>query len=162
MWSYATSQTRSGRSGSQLRSFPRVHRLVAPGRRCPFALASSRATAQSRHGWSSIASARSRQLDDELLAHRGRERRGNPDMVERVVVVVQAEQERADHRAGALLVPAEAGDHAISRALVLHLDHRALPGAIGRVETLCHDTIEPGALEAAEPVRRKRSIARSR
>src|ERR1700719_2579122 len=55
------------------------------------------------------------QLDDELLAHRGRERRGDPDMVERVIVVVQAEQERADHRAGALLVPAEAGDHAVSR-----------------------------------------------
>ena len=33
MWSYATSQTRSGRSGSQLRSFPRFHRLVAPGSR---------------------------------------------------------------------------------------------------------------------------------
>src|SRR5258708_12870677 len=70
-------------------------------------------------------------------------------MVQRVIVIVEAEQERADHRAGALLVPAEAGDHAISRALVLHLDHRAFPGAIGRVETLCHDTIEPGALEAA-------------
>ena len=27
------------------------------------------------------------QLDDELLAHRGRERRGDPDMVERVIVV---------------------------------------------------------------------------
>jgi hypothetical protein len=48
MWSYATSQTRSGRSGSQLRSFPRFHLLVAPGSRCPFALASSCATAQSR------------------------------------------------------------------------------------------------------------------
>src|SRR4029077_5225480 len=106
--------------------------------------------------------AQRRQLDNELLAHRRRERRGDPDMVERVIVVVQAEQERADHRAGALLVPAEGGGHAISRALVLHLDHRAFPGAIGRVETLCHDTIEPGALEAAEPVRRKRSIARSR
>ena len=31
MWSYATSQTRSGRSGSQLRSLPRFQRLVAPG-----------------------------------------------------------------------------------------------------------------------------------
>src|SRR5580704_4900675 len=106
--------------------------------------------------------AQRRQLDDELLAHRGRERRGDPDMVERVIVVVKAEQERADHRAGTLLVPAEASDQAVSRALVLHLDHRAFPGAIGPVETLCHDTIEPGALEAAEPVRRKRSIARSR
>src|SRR5207253_662563 len=104
--------------------------------------------------------AQRRQLEGELLAHRGRERRGDPDMVERVIVIVQAEQERADHRAGALLVPAEAGNHAISRALVLHLDHRALPGAIGRVEPLCHDTIQPGALDAAEPVRRKRSIAR--
>ena len=106
--------------------------------------------------------AQRRQLDDELFAHRGRERRRDPDMVQRVIVVVEAQQERADHRAGALLVPAEARDHAVSRALVLHLDHRAFPGAIGRVETLCHDTIEPGALEAAEPVRRKRSIARSR
>src|SRR5215472_15017235 len=105
--------------------------------------------------------AQRRQLDDELLAHRGPERRGDPDMVERVIVVIEAEQERADHRAGALLVPAEAGDHAVSRALVLHLDHRPFPGAIGRVETLCHDTIEPGALEATEPVRRKRRVARS-
>src|SRR5215472_2247415 len=37
-------------------------------------------------------SAQRRQLDDELLAHRGRERRGDPDMVERVIVVVEAEQ----------------------------------------------------------------------
>src|SRR5215468_1161846 len=106
--------------------------------------------------------AQRRQLDDELVAYRARERRRDPDMVERVIVVVQAEQERADHRAGALFVPAEAGDHSVSRALVLDLDHRAFPGAIGRVETLCHDTVEPGALEAVEPVRRKRSIARSR
>ena len=63
---------------------------------------------------------------------------------------------------GALLVPAEAGDHAVSRALVLHRDHRAFPGAIGCLETLCPDTIEPSALEAVEPVRRKRSIARRR
>jgi hypothetical protein len=59
MWSYATSQTRSGRSGSQLRSFPRFHRLAAPGSRCPLALASSCAAAQSRQGWSSSAPARS-------------------------------------------------------------------------------------------------------
>ena len=30
--------------------------------------------------------AQRRQFDDELLAHRGRERRGDPDMVERVMV----------------------------------------------------------------------------
>src|SRR5262249_14263671 len=65
--------------------------------------------------------AQRRQLDGELPAPRGRGRRGDPRMVERVSVVVEAEQERADHRAGAMLVPAEAGDHAVSRALVLDL-----------------------------------------
>jgi hypothetical protein len=30
--------------------------------------------------------AQRRQLDDELFTHRGRERRGDPDMVERVIV----------------------------------------------------------------------------
>src|SRR3974377_751577 len=37
--------------------------------------------------------AQQRQLDDELLAHHGRESRGDPDMVERAIVVVEAEQE---------------------------------------------------------------------
>src|SRR5262249_24915078 len=36
--------------------------------------------------------AQRRQLDDELFAHLGGERRGDPDMVERVIVVVEAEQ----------------------------------------------------------------------
>jgi hypothetical protein len=44
--------------------------------------------------------AQRRQLDDELLAYRGRERRGDPDMVERVIVVVEAQQQRA------IIVPA--------------------------------------------------------
>src|ERR1700752_2799813 len=35
--------------------------------------------------------AQRRQLHDELLAHRGRERRGDADMVERVIVVVEAQ-----------------------------------------------------------------------
>ena len=71
MWSYATSQTRSGRSGSQDRSLPRFQRLVAPGMRCPFAAASSCASAQSRHGWSvERVLAQRRELLDELLAHR--------------------------------------------------------------------------------------------
>src|SRR3989442_1021230 len=52
---YATSQTRSGRSGSQLRSLPRFQRLLAPGRRCPVAFASVCASTQSRQGWPSSA-----------------------------------------------------------------------------------------------------------
>src|SRR5215831_901123 len=158
MWSYATSQTE--RLPAQI--FPAVPPAGRTGQ--PLSL---RAGVLLCHGpippWMVFERVRAqrRQLADEVLAHHGGERRGDPDMVERVIVVVEAEQERADHRAGALLVPAEAGDHAVSRALVLHLDHRAFPSAIGRVKTLCHDAIEPGALEAAEPVRRKRSIARN-
>ena len=83
-------------------------------------------------------------------------------MVEREVVVVETEQEGADHRARALRVPSEAGDHAVGGAGVLHLDHRPLAGAIGRVEPLGHDAIEPGALEATEPVLGERAIARGR
>ena len=82
--------------------------------------------------------------------------------VQRMLVVVEAEQKRADHRAGALLVPAKAGDHAVGRALVLDLDHGAFPRAIGRIETLGHDAVEPGPFEATEPVLRHRAIARGR
>src|SRR5262249_59908164 len=96
----------------------------------------------------------------ELLADRVRERGGHADVVQHTIVVIEAEQERADHRPRPLLVPAEAGDHAVGGTLVLHLDHRALAGAIGRVEALGHDAIEPGALEATEPVLRHRAIAR--
>jgi hypothetical protein len=103
-----------------------------------------------------------RQLGDELPSHLGGERRGDADVVERPIVVVEAEQERADHRPGTLLVPAEAGDHAVGGARVLHLDHRALAGAIGRVEPLGHDPVEPGALEAMEPVLGESPVAGGR
>ena len=83
-------------------------------------------------------------------------------MVQRALVVVETEQQRANHRAGAVLVPAKTGHHAIGRALVLHLDHRALAGAIGLVEPLGHHAVEPGSLEATEPVLGQRVIARGR
>ena len=57
-------------------------------------------------------------------------------MVERALVVVQAEQQRADVRARAVLVPAEAGDDAVGGALVLDLEHRALARLVRRVEPL--------------------------
>ena len=57
------------------------------------------ASAQSRQGCSSSASSRSGASSiDELLALGLRERRGDADVVQRAVVVVEAEQERADHR----------------------------------------------------------------
>src|SRR5439155_101782 len=57
-----------------------------------------------------------RQVGDELLANRVGERRGDADVVQRAILVVEAEQKRADHRAGAVLVPAEAGDHTVGGA----------------------------------------------
>jgi hypothetical protein len=56
-----------------------------------------------------------------------RERRRDADMLQHVVVVVEAEQQRADD-AFALLVPAKTRDDAIGGAHVLHLEHRALAG----------------------------------
>src|SRR3989442_10412863 len=103
-----------------------------------------------------------RQVGDELLSNRVGERRGDADVVQRAILVIEAEQERADHRAGAVLVPAEAGDHAVGGARVFDLDHRALAGAVGRVQTLRHDAVEPGPLEATEPVLREGAIARGR
>src|SRR5207302_9716775 len=85
-----------------------------------------------------------RELGDELLAHRVEERRGDPDVMESARVVVQAEQQASHHRAGAVLVPAEAGDHSVGRTRVFDLDHRALAGAIRRVQALRHDAVEPG------------------
>src|SRR5687767_8382080 len=59
--------------------------------------------------------AQRRELGHELLSNGVAERGGDADVVQRAMVVVEAEQERAHHRAGALLVPAEAGDHAVGR-----------------------------------------------
>ena len=80
-------------------------------------------------------------------------------MVERALVVVQPEQQRADVRARPVLVPAEAGDDAVRRALVLDLEHRALARLVRRVEALGDDAVEPGALEPIEPVGGGRPVA---
>ena len=72
--------------------------------------------------------------------------------MELAVVVEQAEQQRADVRAGPVLVPAEAGDDAVRGALVLDLEHRPLAWLVGRVEPLRDDPVETGALEPVEPV----------
>ena len=80
-------------------------------------------------------------------------------MVQRALRVVEAEQQRAHERARPLLVPAEAGDHAVRGARVLHLHHRALARLVRRALVLGHHAVEPGALEAVEPLGRDRALA---
>ena len=63
-------------------------------------------------------------------------------MVEHALVVVEAEQDRAD--ALAVLVHAEPGHDAFARALVLHLQHRArAPGAYGSPSGLATTPSKP-------------------
>ena len=69
------------------------------------------------------------QLAPLLLGERG----GDADVLELAGVVPQAQQQRADHGAGAVLVPAEAGHHAIGGAQVLDLGHLALAGQVAQV-----------------------------
>jgi hypothetical protein len=88
-----------------------------------------------------------------------RERRCDADVIEVTGVVVQPEQQRPDVGARPVLVPAEAGDDAVGRALVLDLEHRPLAGLVGRVESFRDDAVEPGALEPVEPVGGRRAVA---
>ena len=74
------------------------------------------------------------QLLRELLARRHRERRRDADVVQHAVIVVEAEQQRADGVLAAL-VPAEAGDHAVGGARVLDLEHRALARLVGALDS---------------------------
>src|SRR5438045_2968438 len=82
--------------------------------------------------------------------------------MQRALVIVEPEQERADHRARAVLVPPKTGDDTISRTRMLDLDHRPLARAIGSIETLRHHTIEPRAFKASEPILGKRAVAGGR
>ena len=83
-------------------------------------------------------------------------------MVERPRRVVEPEEQRADQLAGAALVPAEARDGAVGRARMLDLDHHALPGLVRRALVLGDDPVEPGALEALEPILRHGAVAARR
>src|SRR5207249_6675678 len=87
------------------------------------------------------------------------ERRGHADVVQRAQGVVEAEQKRADELARTVLVPAEAAHHAVRGAGMLDLDHRALARLVGRGLVLGDDAVEPGALEAVEPLLRDHAVA---
>src|SRR5438477_171635 len=97
-----------------------------------------------------------RQLVDQLLAPAHGERAGDADVVEVAVRVVEPEQQRPDDPAA--LVPAEPGDDAVGRALVLDLDHHPLVLAVVDVLPLDDNTVESGALETIEPVARDTRI----
>src|SRR3954453_14903385 len=106
--------------------------------------------------------AQRRELFDQLLALRRGERRRHADVLQAPVIVVEAEEERADHRAGTVLVPAEAGDDAIGGARMFDLDHRPLARAVRRVEALRHHAVQSRAFEAIEPVGRDVAFERRR
>ena len=93
-----------------------------------------------------------RQVLHELATlHRGEARR-DADVVQRPVVIVETQQERAHGRPRAVLVPAEAGDDAVAVALMLHLEHDPLVRLVEARRLLGHDAVQACALEAAEPV----------
>ena len=92
--------------------------------------------------------AQGQKLGDQLLAARRGEARRDPDVVQRPLVVVEPEKKRTDHRAGAVLVPAEAADDAVGGARVLDLDHLALAGKVLAGKALGDDAVEARALEA--------------
>src|SRR6185436_13782622 len=97
-----------------------------------------------------------------LLPAYHRERRRDAHVVQVALVVVEAEQERAEQRALALLVEAEACHHALGGALVLDLEHGALAGLVRLLGALGDHAVEAGALEAREPLHRERMVARER
>ena len=76
-------------------------------------------------------------------------------MVEQALVIVEAEQERADFLL--LLGVAEAADHAIGGALLLDLDHRPLARAIFEVHPLGDHAVERSAAAFSHPIAMSRS-----
>src|SRR5207253_6034708 len=96
----------------------------------------------------------------QLLTAGHAERARHSDVVQGALAVEEPEQQRADHAAA--LVPTEPGHHAVARALVLDLHHRALVLAVGLARLLDDHTVESCALEAVEPVGRRGRIGRDR
>ena len=152
MWSYRTSTTRSGRSGTNERSFFGFQRL-------PSALRGVRASAISCFPVPGVPVERRDprlQLLEELPTAIHREGADHPDVGEHARVV-EPEQERPD-RIGAALVQPVPGHDAVGGALVLDLEHHALVGLVGPFERLRHTPSSPAPrtrrTTAARPPRR--------
>src|SRR5436190_1145384 len=90
------------------------------------------------------------ELLGQLLAQGRREAARHPDVVERPLVVVEAEEERPD--AVTVLVRSEPGDDTVGRPLVLDLEPGALVLAVLPRARLGDHPVEAGALELLEPV----------
>src|SRR3712207_1304111 len=101
-----------------------------------------------------------RQRLGEAVASFARERRGNADVAERAVVVVEAEEKRADPLPRR--EPAEASDDALGRPLRLHLEHRAPARLVRSVDRLRDDAVHPAAGEAVEPGAGELGVPRQR
>src|SRR5688500_20247730 len=97
--------------------------------------------------------AQRRELVYQRLSRRHAEGCADPYVLQYAALVVEPEEERAD-RVLAALVPAEARHRALGGTRVLHLDHRALAGEVRARLGLRDDAVEPGALEARQPVER--------
>src|SRR4051794_35339944 len=83
----------------------------------------------------------------ELPTFFGGEARCDANVMERSLVVVESEQERADSRFLPSFVPSKPGDDAVAVALVLHFQHDALVRFVNAGRALRHDAVESGAFE---------------
>src|SRR5262245_19447708 len=84
------------------------------------------------------------QLASERLLVAAANGRGETDVMQKAVIAIEPEQERADHRFA--LVVAETADHAVGAAVVLDLLHSAaLARAIVEITALGDDAVEHGA-----------------
>src|SRR4029078_3758278 len=86
--------------------------------------------------------AEGREKRHELLALRRRKARAHADVLEVSRIIIETEEQRADRRLVAVLVPAKAGDDAVAIALVLHLEHDALVRLTGSRLPLRGGTLE--------------------
>src|SRR5262249_22069788 len=89
------------------------------------------------------------ELEGERFFLAGADGGGEADMVQKAILAIKSEQERADHRF--TLVVAETANHAVRAAVVLHLLHSgALARAIVEIAALGDNSVEHGA-DVLEP-----------
>ena len=146
-----------GRTGSQERSLPRFQREVAPGMRFPAPTSITfYISFHSCHGWPSTASRRygfRKSTSSARLAAVNEE--VTPTCRRLPGVVPEAEQQRPDERSRPVLVPSEAGDHAIRGAQSASPSPSSrLPGRYVPLRPLGDDPVEARPLELVEPAQR--------
>src|SRR5437588_3630627 len=109
-------------------------------------------------------------LGQRIFAVRRQEREQLPALVlaeagahayvlQRALIVKEAEQQGTDLSAGRILVPAKPRHHAIAIAFVLDLEHHALVGLIAAADGFGDHSVKSRALEAVEPIARGGAVA---